>query len=447
MVVNNPATNDVRVVKQAKELVRNGGKCTILGVYKPGFPQREIVDGIQVLRVSISYNFQAILLAFFPKMAAILFRVGNERSFKKDDYVDSSAKGFPETNRSRDLSAKKILVKLLSLTSRLFVKTIFRFPFLQPVTVRLRQGAYLNAFYPVVQASKAAIIQSHELSPLESCVLASNGRKVVYDSHELERYRNSRLSRRSMRVLVNYEERYMPYVNEVFAVSPGCANQLKSDYSLDHVHVVRNCPLLSMQKEAAITLRQKLNLPQKTPLIVYTGSVTFNRGLEQALRALQGLVSFHLACVGPASLDILNSLKDLSFQLGVEARFHYVERVDPEELISFISDADLSIIPIQNACLSYYYCLPNKLFEAIHARLPIVASNLPDMQTVVTENKLGEVFDLGDDKSLSDAILEAYLNRDIEEKAQDGLLQRYSFEREFSSVLKVYEVMGAGCEL
>ena len=45
--------------------------------------------------------------------------------------------------------------------------------------------------------------------------------------------------------------------------------------------------------------------------------------------------------------------------------------------------ADLGVAPIENVCLSYYFCSPNKLFEYINAGLPVVASDFPEMRQVI----------------------------------------------------------------
>lgn len=42
---------------------------------------------------------------------------------------------------------------------------------------------------------------------------------------------------------------------------------------------------------------------------------------------------------------------------------------------------------------SYFYAMPNKLFESTMAGLPVVASNYPGMGKFVTDNKMGIICD------------------------------------------------------
>ncbi len=122
-------------------------------------------------------------------------------------------------------------------------------------------------------------------------------------------------------------------------------------------------------------------LDADTPLLVYTGLVTRNRGLELMLEALAQLPGFHLAMVGRAEPQIAAALARQAQALGVVERVHGVAPVPPEELIDFIASGDVAVIAAPDACLSYRYSLPNKLFEALFAGLPlVVTSELEDMR-------------------------------------------------------------------
>lgn len=440
MVVNNPGSNDVRVVKQAELVVKNGGRCTVLGVLKPGFETEEVINGVSYRRVRISYTFIAMLAAYFPKLALRLVptvkwgnsagRPDGQLRIKNNKTLIGKIKfGFSKISRV-----------IFNPVRSLIVRTVFKYDFLQSFSVKLRQGAYLQGFYPYILSSEADIVQSHELGPLESCVLGARGRNVIYDSHELERHRNSLLGKSAKRAIIRYEEKYIHSVSSVFAVSPGCAKEIKEQYQLPSVGVIRNCPALYMQAESKVSLRETLGLKQSAPLVLYTGSLTFNRGLESVIEALADLEGFHLACVGPANVSILKGLESQAQSLGVGDRFHHVDRVEPGILISYVSDADLAVVPIQDACLSYHYCLPNKLFEAIHANIPVLASNLPDIREIIDRESVGEVFNWNEKASIPELISLIFSRRNDYYSAEKSksLKGLYSFEREFDSMLSAY---------
>ena len=44
---------------------------------------------------------------------------------------------------------------------------------------------------------------------------------------------------------------------------------------------------------------------------------------------------------------------------------------------------------IENICLSYNFCMPNKLFEYAMANLPVVVSNVKEMSAFVEKHQMG----------------------------------------------------------
>ena len=70
---------------------------------------------------------------------------------------------------------------------------------------------------------------------------------------------------------------------------------------------------------------------------------------------------------------------------------HFHDPVGPDSLCEFTGSADLGICLIEDLCLSYKFCLPNKFFEYAMAGLPILVSDLPEMRKLVEEYDCGVV--------------------------------------------------------
>ena len=64
-------------------------------------------------------------------------------------------------------------------------------------------------------------------------------------------------------------------------------------------------------------------------------------------------------------------------------------KVPQGELFNLTAGADVGLSIIENVSLSYYYALPNKLFEYIMADVPVIVSNLPQMEEIVKMYKIG----------------------------------------------------------
>lgn len=320
-------------------------------------------------------------------------------------------------------------------------------PARSPLGVRLLFGRYLAAYLPLLDELDGDIYHAHELWMLEACAQAARlrGARLVYDSHELEAHRNIAWSAKANARRIAYERDYVDAADAIFTVSAGLARIIGDTYARDDVRLLRNTPWRGKLRPAPRGLRTALGLGAAVPLVVYTGSLTINRGLEMTVAALARLPDFHFATVGPWSAPVKAALEELAGGFDIAARVHLHPRVPPEELIDFIASADIAVIPIQDVCLSYRHCMPNKLFEAAFAGLPVVASDLPDLTDFITRNGIGETFRNDDVDSLVAALRRVYDDRSRYYPADKlaYLREHYAFEREVGALLEDYRRLAA----
>ena len=140
-------------------------------------------------------------------------------------------------------------------------------------------------------------------------------------------------------------------------------------------------------------------------------------------------------------------MRDRAAAYDVVERVHFVDPVPSAEVVSFIADADLSVIPIQNVCLSYALCFPNKLLESVFAGLPVVAADLVELRRFLEENPVGVVTDEGDPAAIAQAIVDV-----LERRQQlaptaaviDDIERRYGWEAQERRLLALYDRLGGG---
>ena len=85
----------------------------------------------------------------------------------------------------------------------------------------------------------------------------------------------------------------------------------------------------------------------------------------------------------------LRCLQELAQPSGCEI----LQPIPQNELISFGATFDLAILSIYPSNLNYANCLPNKLFQFIQSRLPIVCGPTPSIAKIVREYQIGVVAD------------------------------------------------------
>ena len=66
-------------------------------------------------------------------------------------------------------------------------------------------------------------------------------------------------------------------------------------------------------------------------------------------------------------------------------------KMSPQELKGITILADLGVTIEENMGLNYYYGLPNKIFDYIHAGIPVLASPFPEMKNLLDEYEVGEI--------------------------------------------------------
>jgi len=272
---------------------------------------------------------------------------------------------------------------------------------------------YATAFAPVLDGLTPDVVHAHHPLVLGAAVRAARRRRaaggrclVVYDAREdfagLPVQEQGHPRRHA--VLVREEARYIGEVDAVVTVSEPIAHTLARRYRLRRrPAVVLNAPVEEPDRApggAAVrnlpTVRQVIGLADDVPLLIYSGAVSRARGVNVLVEALADLPGVHAVVVPvPHPHPQLPALQARAAALGVADRFHVAPPVDQDHLLQYQSGADLAVFPIRTGSANIEQALPNKLFESLHAHLPVVTCDAALVGAFVREHDLGEVFSFG----------------------------------------------------
>jgi glycosyltransferase involved in cell wall biosynthesis len=75
---------------------------------------------------------------------------------------------------------------------------------------------------------------------------------------------------------------------------------------------------------------------------------------------------------------------------GLNEKVKMIEKVPKQELLHYTLNADLGISIDKNTNPNYYNSLPNKVFDYLHAGVPIMASHLPEIEKIVSTYEVGD---------------------------------------------------------
>jgi glycosyltransferase involved in cell wall biosynthesis len=264
----------------------------------------------------------------------------------------------------------------------------------------------LRIFFYLLGAS-TDIILSNDLDTLPACWMASRLKKkrLVFDSHELFPEVPELVHRPFVRSVWRKLEKFLiPRIDFGFTVCQPIASFYEQKYGV-HFEVISNMGRYRHNHDFKGIMK---NHALRT--IIYQGSVNLGRGLELAIRSLAFLKDTRFWIVGDG--DVTDDLKQLVAKEGLWEKVIFIGRVPVEGLWNYTVKADLGISLEEDLGLNYRYALPNKLFDYIQARIPVVVSDLPEMATLVRNYAIGEILTERTPEKLAEVI--------------NGLLNRYA---------------------
>lgn len=470
-LVFNSFVRDARVLREATTLTAAGYQVTVLATGDASLPQDEDQGGVRVVRLTLLPLHQRVFAK--PKPPAPPAPTPAAAGEPATPRAPSPARRLfvrqwrrwigtpppaPMKQLRRQLKLRLIapaqrLRRRVARACRLAARASAR-AFLLPFARELRYFDYYRRALDTVGTRRCDVVHAHDLNTLPAAWwLARRQRaRLVYDSHELYLDRNRRPPRtRTNRLLVRLLERFLVRrCDAVITVNESLASLLAQRYRVPTPVVVMNTPSRRgpQQGAAAPSLRALLAIPPDRRILLYCGFITFHRGLPNLIRSLHHLPDCHVVLMGFGSDRYLAEIDEVVTAEGLVGRCSRIGPVPPEQVPDVAASADLGVAPIENSCLSYYYCAPNKLFEYLHGGLPVIASDFPELAAVIARYRVGATFDPADPRDIARAARQV-LDSDPAELAAMRARAReaaghFSWENESAKLLGVYRELGGG---
>ena len=210
------------------------------------------------------------------------------------------------------------------------------------------------------------------------------------------------------RTFLRFRNFILKKADALSAISSEIASEWTSSGIPSHkVHLIPNSvdtnrfhPVEPAQKSI---LREKLDLPKKATVVIYTGRLVSYKGLPLLLDVWNELRRKHenlvLVLAGTGGLDIHNCEDELHEYVtshGLENHIRFTGAV--QNIPEYLQASDIFVFPTENDAF------PSSIIEALACALPVISTPVGAIKTIISDQKNGLLVQPGDHKQLLKAL-------------------------------------------
>lgn len=310
-----------------------------------------------------------------------------------------------------------------------------------------QKSSFLNGYeykyYNEALKYRPDVIHVHDLPMLKVGIKLKRKLKkpLIYDMHEFYPEQDVFTSKQQ-KYLRHTEKKYIKFCDELITVNPMLGVEIKKTYGLEYINIIQNATIVDdgFYDNNYDLFREEFNLDKDTIIYLYQGWISEHRNLKILIEALPHIdrkITMIIMGYGEYKDELLRIAKTLN----VEDKVLFVDSKSQEELLMYTSSADIGIIPYPFALdPNTKYASPNKLYEFIAARLPILSNNLPFVKSVIEKEQFGSVLVLENELQLAEAINQISFDEIKFWKSSLNIKgEKYLWKNERKHLIKIYE--------
>lgn len=313
--------------------------------------------------------------------------------------------------------------------------------------------------YAIKSNNKYDLVWANDLPTLHSAIIIKKKMNsyLIYDSHEIysetiNQFFN--LSRfqfpkkqlfivliQIMRVIgVYFEKRYLKHVDIMITVNESLKNYFINKYNYNNIQVVYNCPnTFNYESEIVkkINIFEKYGWTKTDIIFLYQGAFNRGRGLELLIEAFLNVKkNAKLLLIGNGILDKKISEKIIALGLQEQVKIDALKPLN--ELKYYTMAADWGINLLESFNLSKSLASPNKLFEYLHAQIPIISSPTTENINLFKQYQYGKILENNYPNTIANVINS--INKDDHKEYINSIKEAkkmYNWENEEQKIMSI----------
>jgi glycosyltransferase involved in cell wall biosynthesis len=424
IVAANPFEFDSRFLRSAASLAADGHQLRILGWSATGLPEEEeLAPGVRLTRLDIDRRISSALRPLPAGLRTAISRLAG---------LDPEARVLsPDAPRGLD--------RLRHPLRRL----------LEVIANARRVGPWADVVVASAPETEVFHAQSLVVLPVVRAAARRLGARFVYDvaDYHTEAARLARMPWLVREVVRRRERGWARDADAFLAVSDPVADLLVRRWGVPRPTVLWNCPPAWRPDEpgpvASDRIRVTLGIEAERPVVLYQGGLSVDRGVEELVAAA---TSPRLMELGAAVVFMgYGRLETFVAQAVADhpGRVYLLPAVRPDDLLPWTASADVCFVGQPPRTLNQRMNLPNKLFEAIMAGVPVVVSQGNEQCRLTSAEGIGVCTDIDDPAAIA-AACATLLAAPIEERralrahCRAVALERYTWERTSAGLVALY---------
>ena len=274
------------------------------------------------------------------------------------------------------------------------------------------------------------LVHAHDFTALALGSRLAGERKVplIYDSHEwwAGKQRQYRPTPFSDLKEARVEERLSQGASAVITVGESIAELMRTKRGVKNVYVVRNSFSDSGDQSRKVV---------SPPLgIIYAGRIDAYRELETIIE-LSKEIELQISWMGEHENQWALKFVPMAREAGIE-----VLSSQPLPAVTMaMQNAGLVFVTHSNRFESHRLAMPNKLFHAVHAGVPVIATDVTELGNIVRQFDIGELYKPGDAKSMAEAISRAISRHAVLVANVNKAKSELSWERDSELLNNIYK--------
>lgn len=291
---------------------------------------------------------------------------------------------------------------------------------------------------------KMDLLLANDLDTLPANYLVSRIKRIplVYDSHEYFTGVPELQDRKIVRGIWKWiERRIFPNLKYIYTVSQSIADLYKEEYNRE-VKVVRN--LSPGWKPVNKPSGSELEITEGKRILILQGSgINIERGAEEAVEAMLYVENAIFLIIGEG--DVMDQLKKSVDQMDLSGKILFINKMPYAKLLEYTSLGDVGLTLDKDTNLNYRYSLPNKLFDYIQARVPVLASKLVEVEKIIRNYNIGELIDSHEPKHIAEKLnfmLDSEDKRREWKKNLEKAAEELCWENEEGKLIEILENAG-----